>query len=139
MASWFLVDLPKHVVDDKRGFLVVAELQEVTQGLFPAAPRVYFVCNDDSEQEAERGCHLHPEKKELIVCARGLVTVELHSFGQCGEIALPALTKGLVINVGTWHRLTLSPKAVMVGIASLPFNSRESITDRLCNCHCLRE
>lgn len=137
MSGWFKVTLPKHIVSEKSGFLTVAEIKEITNGLFCSAPRIYFVVNNTNVSSV-RGCHRHPEKKELIVCAHGIITVELHAFDCCGIVLLDDPTKGLVIDVGTWHKHILEPSSVLIGITSVPYNQHESINNRALNCYCLR-
>ena len=132
---WKIVDLQSVRTAGKPGLLCVVELVKHANGLFDAAPRVYFIINDSRDWSA-RGGHYHPEggKKELIVALRGTIEFDLHAVEGCDRVVLETPTQGLLIPNGVWHGVRLSRGAILLSIASTLYDPGESLSDRPCAC-----
>lgn len=132
---WKIVDLQAVRTAGKPGLLAIAELPKHVLGLFPAAPRVYYIVNDSGDWSV-RGGHYHPEggKKELIVALQGEIEFDLHAAGACDREVLKTPTQGLVIPNGVWHGVRLSPGAILLSIASTLYAPDEARTEKPCGC-----
>lgn len=134
---WRLVELQSVGVAGKEGILTIAELSKIVPGFFPldAAPRVYWITNPSAEW-IERGGHVHPEggKRELIVALAGRIDFEMHAPGSCGTASCQDSSHGMLIPNGVWHRVRLSPGAILLSIASTLYALDESVTAKPCNC-----
>jgi dTDP-4-dehydrorhamnose 3,5-epimerase-like enzyme len=120
---------------EKPGTLYVSHVDEITGSLFTQAPRVYWNVNDTAAPTV-RGGHVHPEggKQEYLVCLHGEAIAELHSASGCERVAMKDPETALVLPCGVWHRFILSPGAVLLAVASEPFQAEESLTQLPCDC-----
>jgi hypothetical protein len=134
---WRLVELQSMHATGKEGVLTIAELSKIAPGFFPldVAPRVYWITNP-SMSWIVRGGHMHPEggKRELIVALAGRIDFEMHMPGFCGEESCADSKRGMLIPNGVWHRMRLSPGAILLSIASTLYAPDESVTAKPCNC-----
>jgi mannose-6-phosphate isomerase-like protein (cupin superfamily) len=133
---WKLVTLPSHRTAGKPGLLVLSETPKVTDGLFDAAPRNYWIVNDTPEPTT-RGKHYHPRggKQEYLVCLHGRAVIELHSADGCDSVTLDRPDLALVIPSEVWHGVTLQPGAILLSTASTLYHPEEARTEKTCLLH----
>ncbi|MFA5854099.1 MAG: WxcM-like domain-containing protein [Patescibacteria group bacterium] len=136
-VPWKIVSFQNVRTPGKPGLLTIVEPAKIAAGFFPndAAPRVYWIRNDGSDW-ITRGGHYHPEggKRELLVALAGRIRFELHAEGVCGDVWLDRPELGLLIPSGVWHRLQLSPGALLLSIASTLYRPDESVSAKPCAC-----
>lgn len=93
-----------------------------------AIRRVYWLF--DTVADAVRGKHAHRELKQLIMCVTGSATVMLDDGTERKEFVLDTPAKGLTVGPSTWRELhSFSPGAVVVVLASLPYDETDYIRD----------
>jgi len=130
--SWELVELSSFFTEGKPGQLIVAEIENVTDGLFEEARRVYWIVNN-TQGWSERGGHYHPVggKQEFMVCLFGRAIFTLEDADK-REVyfELSGPNWAVVIPSGVWHSVELSPGAILLSVASTNFESDEAITNK---------
>lgn len=112
-------------------YLIIAEVEQSTEGLFDAARRVYWVLNNGDEKK-DHGGHYHPKggKQEILVCLAGRAEVKLiDAKGNADEFSLTDPSKGLLVVSGVWHQITLFPGTVLLSIASTNYDPNEAISE----------
>jgi UDP-2-acetamido-3-amino-2,3-dideoxy-glucuronate N-acetyltransferase len=121
-VSYRLIELP--VVEEPRGRLAFAQGPAL-----PFTPRRWFAIYDVPAGE-ERGAHAHHELHEVLVCVHGRVTVAVDDGRRGAELVLDRPSLGLYLPPLVWrtHR-DHSPGAVLMGLASHPFDAGDYIRD----------
>lgn len=134
-VPWKLTRLKTFSSPEKPSPLFVAEIGQLTEGLFEASRRVYMICNRSKGSET-RGGHRHPAggKLEFLICVSGVMSVRLHYPGACGRVGLFHPDQALVISSDVWHEITLEPGSMLLSVASTNFDPKEALTDKLCDC-----
>lgn len=134
MAPWKLIELPNNRV--KPGLLVMSQPEDITDGLFSEAKRVYWIIND-TEAPTLRGNHYHPKggKVEYLISMKGAIEIELHSAEECGKVVLDKPTQALLIRPGTWHSLNIPVGGILLAVASTKHLEGESLPEKTCGRH----
>lgn len=133
-TPWKIVHFPE--LGYKPGLLIIAQnFLKVTE-LFEECRRVYWIINN-TPYPVERGGHFHPAggKKEILVCLNGRAEIIFHSADGCENIDLDYPSVGVVIREETWHKVILSPGAILLAIASTVQSPDEAI-EFLPRCQC---
>ncbi|PIZ30627.1 MAG: WxcM-like domain-containing protein [Alphaproteobacteria bacterium CG_4_10_14_0_8_um_filter_53_9] len=117
--------LPLGTFEDARGHLTYAE-----QGQhLPFTPkRVYFMQNVPSN--ATRAGVAHTSLQQVIIAAKGSVTVTVKTPSQSEEHTLTTPGDALLIPPGTWRELShFSPDALILALTSEGHNPAEGIKE----------
>ncbi len=118
VTGFTVLDVPCH--GDPRGWLTPIDFS----GLPFQPARVFAVT--DVPSGARRGGHGHREQRQLMVCARGRVHVELRVPGAEPETMTLQPGKGLLVEPGVWATQTYgTTDTVLVVLASGPYDPAE--------------
>jgi dTDP-4-dehydrorhamnose 3,5-epimerase-like enzyme len=118
-----VLDAP--IVADLRGSLVAHELAD----LLPFTPARSFVVFDVPSQHV-RGEHAHRQCWQFLTCVHGQVTVHVDDGERRAEVVLDTPGRGVVVPPMVWaSQFGYSPDAVLVVLASLPYDPTDYIRD----------
>ena len=107
--------LPEH--SDARGALLAMEFEAL-----PFAPRRAFMVHGVPTGTA-RGGHAHARGQQLLVCLSGEVIVELRLRGEVEHVRMDRHIDALLIEAGVWARQTYLDDAVLLVLASEPYDA----------------
>ncbi len=100
---------------DERGYLSVLPQLE---SAFPLEVKRLYILHQ-SNPEAERGGHAHPNLWQLILCTSGTVTIEVLTPLKTYRFELKNCDKALIIPPGYWRMLyNFTPETVLVVLAN---------------------
>jgi dTDP-4-dehydrorhamnose 3,5-epimerase-like enzyme len=114
----------QNVGDPSIGFIAVAESYRLPFDI----KRVYWIYQSPSD--LMRGQHAHHKLEQIFIPLNGTIDVELES--QAGERHNFILNKadvGLYVPTMFWGRIKLSENAVLLCLASRPFEESDYISD----------
>ncbi len=124
MESPRLIEFPS-IGSSQTGFLSVAE-QEIS---IPFDIQRVFWCYQTPET-ATRGNHAHHELKQVLIALTGTAEVVCESAaGEKSSFVLNRPGTGLLLPPLHWHTITFSPGAVVLALASMPYQERDYIRD----------
>lgn len=110
---------------DKRGQLIA--LEERKDIPFEIM-RVYYMY--DTVEGISRGFHAHRELEQILVCVHGSCTILLDDGTEREKVRLERPYEGLYVGSGIWREMhDFSPDAVLLVIASLPYDEKDYIRD----------
>jgi dTDP-4-dehydrorhamnose 3,5-epimerase-like enzyme len=113
-------------IADETGNLYVGELAQLVNRSFG---RIYFITS--VPPGAVRGGHAHKQQAECLICVQGRVVVRVEAGGRADDIVLGRPGRALYLPPGYWRDLVdFSPDAVLVVLASEPFDESDYIRDR---------
>ncbi len=120
MPSFTLLSLP--TFSDTRGSLSVLD------GLLPfAIRRTYWIYGADGQI---RGGHRHRETRQALIAVSGTVSVFMSDGLATDTVALDHPGKCLVVEPKDWHTMTFGANAVLLVLASHPYDRTEYIDAR---------
>jgi len=91
--------------------------------------RVYWL--DTVPDEQARGGHAHKSSKQVIVCIKGQIEVQLKSqSGEQLEFTLSEPNIGLYIPPLWWGTMQFNDQAMMIGLASDQFSEEDYIRNK---------
>src|SRR5690606_26095673 len=94
---------------DQRGSLSVFERDEIGFQI----ERVYYLY--DVPQDEIRGAHAHKELRQLIFCAHGVVTIDIHDGYTKTSYRLDSPSQALRLQPGLWRELHFeAPNSVVI-------------------------
>lgn len=129
---------PKKVLltDDprKQAPLVALDLPELIEGLMPRAERFYFIANDNNPSET-RGGHYHLASSEILLCARGSASVEIHSKDECSVVTINP-DNAIFIPQLCWHAVEIKTDSILVAIAEKTEKRTATARETLNDCNC---
>jgi len=86
--------------------------------------RIYYIYKVN--ESLNRGGHRHFETVEGLICMHGTFTVLIDNGHEKKEYYLNSPSQILIMEIGDWHVMyDLSPDAVLMGIASTNYDSKD--------------
>jgi quercetin dioxygenase-like cupin family protein len=119
MSAFVVVELPTH--RDLRGDLVVLERQ-----LPFAVQRVFWITNADG---AKRGGHRHRKTRQALVALAGRVEVLMDDGKHRETVALDRPGRCLLVEPEDWHTMTFGPGAILLVLASEPYDKSDYVAE----------
>lgn len=117
--------VPIQMIPGKTGTLGIVESR--THGRF-SYERFYFLTGLSTG--SERGAHAHKHLRQILICLRGAVTVELKTPRSTQTFRLASFDEALVLPPGYWRNLTdFSPDALIGVLASAAYDEDDYIRD----------
>lgn len=116
------LELP--AVGETRGLLVEFDYRSL-----PFAPQRTFLIKDVPAGTV-RGGHAHKACKQVLICLRGRVTIELALENHRARAELDRPTLALYLGAGVWARQTYETSDTeLLAFASLPYDPSSYISD----------
>lgn len=110
---------------DSRGQLVA--LEEYKEVPFEVK-RVYYIY--DTLANVRRGFHAHKDLEQVLVCVNGSCKILVDDGKEKAEVELSDPCEGLYIGNNIWREMyDFSPDAVLLVLASKPYDERDYIRD----------
>ncbi len=107
------------------GYISVAELSKNVPFDIQRVYWTYFTPN-----HVERGNHAHQALEQIIVSVSGIIKFEFEDkAGKLFEFTLDEPSKGIYVPPGYWRRIQFSHNAVLLCLASLPYEEADYIRD----------
>lgn len=92
-----------------------------------AIARVYYIYQVTPEKV--RGHHAHKELEQYLMCVHGTCTVVLDDGIEKETVVLDAPNKGLYVGSNVWRTMEFSQDAVLLVLASQPYEEPDYIRD----------
>lgn len=107
------------------GYISVAEQHQQIPFEIKRVYWTYFTPN-----HVERGNHAHLELEQVILSVAGIIDFELeNTAGELFKFTLDCPDKGLFVPAGYWRRMRFSHNAVLLCMASMPYDEKDYIRD----------
>lgn len=90
-----------------------------------AIARVYYIYQVPPKEM--RGHHAHKQLEQYLMCVQGSCTVFLDDGAEKNSMVLDAPNKGLYVGPNMWHTMEFSEGAVLLVLASAPYEERDYI------------
>lgn len=117
MNSFTVLHLP--TFDDSRGYLTVLD------GVIPfTSKRMYWIYGADGQV---RGGHRHKITQQALISVAGTVEVYMNDGQNSQVICLDVPSKCLLVMPKDWHTMKFSKNAVLLVIASHPYDRSDYI------------
>jgi dTDP-4-dehydrorhamnose 3,5-epimerase-like enzyme len=107
---------------DHRGSLTVIDKVVPFQSV-----RTYWIYGSDGQT---RGGHRHHVTRQALVAITGTVTVFVNDGVERGDIVLSKPSQCLLVEPKDWHTMTFGPGAVLLVLASHPYDRSDYIEDQ---------
>lgn len=107
------------------GYISVAEIEHNIPFDIKRVYWTYFTPN-----HVERGNHAHKALEQVIVCVAGIIKFEFEdAAGKLFEFTLDEPSQGIHVPSGYWRRMQFSHSAVLLCLASEPYDEADYIRD----------
>lgn len=107
------------------GYISVAEVGKQVPFDIQRVYWTYFTPN-----HVQRGQHAHRELCQIIFSVAGIIRFKLeHANGSTFEFVLDEPHKGLLVPPGYWRDMQFSHNAVLLCLASMPYDEADYIRD----------
>lgn len=107
------------------GYISVAEIEHNIPFPIQRVYWTYFTPN-----HVERGNHAHKALEQVIVSVSGIIKFEFeNAAGELFKFTLDEPSKGVYVPPGYWRRMQFSHSAVLLCLASLPYDEADYIRD----------
>ena len=117
MSDFTIIKLPEF--SDARGQLVVMEK------VLPFSPqRVFWISGADGQT---RGGHRHRVTRQALIAVAGSVAVLMHDGKRLETVTLDRPNQCLLVEPDDWHTMTFSAGAILLVLASAPYDARDYI------------
>jgi len=90
--------------------------------------RIYFTHSVNPNMK--RGGHAHWALNQMLIAAWGQVSLTLEKNDEVVDVLLDSPGSGVLITPVTWRDITFGPSAVLLVLASEPYNESDYIRDR---------
>ena len=95
------------------------------EGLLPfPIRRVYWIYGADGQT---RGGHRHRQTRQALIAMAGTVTVYMNDGVRSEEFSLDTPSRCLLVEPKDWHRIRFGPGAVLLVMASQPYDRDDYI------------
>ena len=119
MSDFKVIELPEF--SDARGQLVVMEKA------LPFPPRrVFWIGGADGQT---RGGHRHHVTRQALVALSGSVSVLMRDGRHEDTIVLDRPSRCLLVEPDDWHTMTFGPGAILLVLASVPYDVNDYIDE----------
>jgi dTDP-4-dehydrorhamnose 3,5-epimerase-like enzyme len=119
-----LIDFPK-LGDSTLGYITIAEYQKSVPF---EIKRVYWTYY--TPHNVIRGNHAHRELEQLIFAVSGVIDFHFeNNSGETFDFKLDQPNRGLYIPCGLWRTIKLSHNAVLLSLASRPYEESDYIRE----------
>lgn len=119
MSEFRVIQVKTH--RDARGGLSVLD------GTLPFdMKRVYWIYDCDAQL---RGGHRHRITRQALIAVHGEVTVSLDDGTHRSDVTLSSPDQCLIVEPEDWHTMQFAPQAVLLVIASEPFDADDYIDE----------
>lgn len=107
------------------GYISVAEIEHNIPFDIKRVYWTYFTPN-----HVERGNHAHKALEQVIVCVAGIIKFEFEdATGKVFSFTLEEPSQGIHVPPGYWRRMQFSHSAVLLCLASQPYDEADYIRD----------
>lgn len=124
-------DLRPHIIDfpsfgdTQTGIITVAENFNHVPFAVQRVFWTYYIPN-----HVERGGHAHYELYQLLMAVNGVIEIKTESReGEQDSFLLDSPNKGLLMPPPFWHTMRFAHNAVLLSLASLPYDEKDYIRD----------
>lgn len=113
----------KEIGTPNLGYISVAEVADNIPFDIQRVYWTYFTPN-----HVERGNHAHIALQQVILSVAGIIHFELENVeGEVFKFTLDEPNKGLFVPPGYWRKMRFSHNAVLLCMASLPYDEKDYI------------